>query len=394
MMRHWKWIGFLGIIVAAIGLLFLPEKIPVDQGVVSKETLRQWVEEDGRTRVRHRYSIQAPVTGMLQRPSLRPGDEVETGETILAVIEPHLPAFLDARLKAETEARVKRARAAKDQAQQHLQAASTSLAFAKKELKRLQNLGAIVSSESLDAAGYTLDLRKSEEAAARKALRVAEFELESQVAASKAPGATGGEDGEPLRLMAPIDGRVFRVFQESGGPVQAGTSVLEIADPRDLEVVVDLLSRDAVKVRSGQLVSLKRWGGEAPLEGRVRIVEPSGFTKISALGVEEQRVNILIDITNPPEEWSQLGDGFRVEAAIVIWEQAEVLTVPVSALFWDEEQWFVFRVEDGKAMRTALTLGKRNSQRAQVVAGLQSGQWVILHPSDQISDGVSVKKRN
>lgn len=393
-MRYWKWMLGLGVLAVAIGASFIPKKIPVDVSRIERGNLEVVVEEDGRTRVRDRYTVFAPLNGMLRRPSLRVGDPVIAGETVLGIIDPGLPAFLDARTREETQARIEAAVASKERAAQQLEGAKTSLAFAKKELNRLKSLGNIVSSESLDNAAYTLDLRESEAVAARKALRIAQFELETQRAALNAFPQSKSGTSDPLVLKAPVDGFVFRVFEESAGPVSLKTPIMEIADPNHLEVVVDLLSKDAVKVTAGQRVYLKHWGGEEALRGRVRLVEPSGFTKVSALGVEEQRVNVVVDIVDEPKLWQSLGDGFRVEAAIVIWAGEDLLRVSSSALFWSQDQWMVFVLTEGKAVLNPIEIGKRNSWWTEVKAGLDEGQTVILHPGDQVANGIRVKPRS
>jgi len=392
-MRYWKWVLLFALVAIAIVFSFMPQTLTVEMGTVERGDLLIEVEEDGRTRVRDRYTINTPINGMLRRPRLKAGDPLVAGETVIAVLDPTVTGFLDARSQAEAEARVKRAQAAREQALQQLRGAETSRDFAKTELNRLKGLGDFASEEAVDMAAYTLRLRESEVMAARKALNVAEFELETQEAALAAIPSNENQAGQPLTLTSPVNGAVFRVFQESSGFVSAGTPLMEVGDPADLEVVVDLLSKDAVNVKAGQKARLLHWGGDRSLNAEVRLVEPSGFTKISALGVEEQRVNVILDLTDPKETWQHLGDGFRAEVAIVTWEGKDLVRVPASALFWADGDWAVYKVDEDRARRTALTIGRRNANWAEVDSELKPGDRVVIHPSDQMKDGVKVAPR-
>ena len=281
-MRYWKWILMFAVVVVAIVFSFLPQTMTVEMGVVSRGDLFIEVEEDGRTRVRDRYTVNSPINGMLRRPNLKAGDPLVAGESVIAILDPTLTGFLDARSKAEAEARVKRARAARDQARQQLRGAETSRDFAKTELERLKGLGGFASEEAVDMAAYTLRLRESEVLTARKALNVAEFEMETQQAALASIPSNSGQAGEPLVLTSPVTGAVFRVFQESRGLVTAGTPIMEVGDPTDLEMVVDLLSKDAVNVQAGQKAKLLHWGGggalgcHGPPGGAVRLHQSFG----------------------------------------------------------------------------------------------------------------------
>jgi len=392
-MRYWKWLVGFALVALVIAASFLPETLPVDMGTVELQDLEITVEEDARTRVRDRYTVYSPVAGMLQRPELRPGDRVVAGETVVAILEPSLPTFLDARSLGETQARLRSAEASQQRVEQLLAGSQEALDFAEKEWARLQRLGDVVSAENLDQAAHQVNLRKTERDAAKRAMSVARFEVETIRATMRPLESSEPGQSQPLILRAPVDGYVFRVFEESGGPVNLKSPLMELADPNQLEIVADLLSKDAVKVKSGQQVHLLHWGGEEKLRGQVRLVEPSGFTKISALGVEEQRVNVIIDLVGPTETWSGMGDGFRVEVAIVVWQGKSVLCVPSSALFWAQDRWCVFAVENEKVVRKEIEVGRRNAYLAQVTDGIEAGAQVVLHPSDQIKEGRKVRPR-
>lgn len=391
-------LALLGGVAAAVGYAFVPPPIPVDQAEVVRGPLRVTVDEDGRTRIRERYIVAAPLSGQLRRIRLDAGDAVRAGETLLAVIEPSDPSLLDPRARAESEARVKAAEAAVQRADPILASARAALDFARKEHERAEQLAQRNGStrQQLEHAELLLRQRTEEEKSARFAAEIAGYELELAKAAllRTAPAESlSAEEEWQFRIRAPIDGVVLRVVQESATPVTPGTQLLELGDPDDLEVEVDVLSSDAVKISPGDDVLLEHWGGQQPLHGVVRRVEPSAFTKISALGVEEQRVYVLIDLTDPPAERATLWDGFRVEARIIIWQRDDVRKVPTSALFRHEGQWAVFRIVNGHAVLQGVQLGRRNALEAEVVEGLAPGTRVIVHPNDKITDGVAVAPR-
>ncbi len=388
---NWK-IAVLGaLVVAAIVYSFLPKPIVVDAATVRRGAMEALVQEDGKTRVKDRFEIIAPLAGRLLRVPLRPGYPVVAGETALATIVPSDPALMDARSRARAEADVKSAEAALDKANQELERAKQALELAKIERDKNERLfkNAYITEDRLTRSRYDVKIRVAERGAAEKAARVASFNLEQAKAALISAKRGRGDSG--FDIKSPIDGKVFRVYRESEGFINYGEKIMELADPHNLEAVVDLLSKQAVNVKAGDPVRLEHWGGDRPLEGRVRLVEPSGFTKISALGVEEQRVNVIIDLVDPPDVWARLGDGFRVEASIIVWRGEDVLTIPGSALFRMEDGgWAVFRVEDGKARRAPVEIGRRNGLQAQILEGLAEGDRVIAHPSDLITDGVAV----
>lgn len=391
-------LGFVGAIVYA----FLPKPIAVDFGRVTRGSLQVCVEEDGKTRIKDRYIISAPLAGRLQRIRWKPGDRVAKGVP-LALIEPADPALLDPRTLAQIEARVKAAKSAVEKAGTSLEWARAALDNAETEFASAEQLRQKGSLSKLEWEAKTMlrRTRAEEYRAARHAEDMAKSDLQLAEAAlvRSKPPAPGEEINLHFEIPAPpISGsertlHVLRVFQESEAIVAPGVQLLEVGDPSDLEVEIDVLSSDAVKIRPGFKTYLDQWGGDDPLEGRVRLVEPSGFTKISALGVEEQRVNVIVDFPDPEKVPDTLRDGFRVEARIVIWEREDVLRVPTSALFRKGEGWAVFRLEQNKAVLRPVKIGKRNGLEAEVVDGLSLDDVVVAHPSDKVTDGVEVMSR-
>jgi HlyD family secretion protein len=411
------------LVVGGLGYAFLPEPIEVDLVTVQRGLLRVTVEEDGKTRIREKYVVSAPLNGRILRISMDPGDEVIAGQTLLTMIEPRDPELLDARTIAQAEARVKAAEAALRQTEPLLQQARDNQAYAESELARLRESyrQKAVSLSELESAELLYRQRSEDLRSARIAQEIAQFELEQARAAllrSRPPQdesthnsseeTSNGNAGsyhpaeEPINhnpngwnfpIYSPIDGRVLRVFQESAAVVTPGTPLVEVGDPLDLEVEIDVLSRDAVRIQPGDLVLLEHWGGTRPLEGRVRVVEPSGFTKISTLGVEEQRVNVIVDLVDPPEKRISLGDGFRVEARIVVDEARDVLKVPTSALFRVGNDWTVYRVVDGIVHEQRVKIGRQNGLEAELLEGLTENDLIVLHPSDRIAERVRVRQR-
>ncbi|MDH3913536.1 MAG: HlyD family efflux transporter periplasmic adaptor subunit, partial [Rhodospirillales bacterium] len=315
-----------------------------------------------------------------------------------ATIQPTAPTFLDLRGKRQAEAAVHAAEAALQLSEAELTRAQADLEFARSDLARARKLasGDTISQKTLDNAKREFKTSEAAVAAAEATLRVKSFDLETARASLIEPGseaAARSDEGCCISVRAPVDGCVLRLVQESEAVIAAGAPLVEIGDPRDLEVVVDLLSRDAVRIREGAEVAIDEWGGEAAVKGRVRRIEPTGFTKVSALGIEEQRVNVIIDFTDPPARWQSLGHGYRVEAHIVVWQSEDALKVPVSALFRHGEDWAVFVVTEGRARLRRVVVGHRNSLAAEVLDGLEEGERVVLYPSDRVSDGVAVTAR-
>ncbi|MHC5113721.1 MAG: efflux RND transporter periplasmic adaptor subunit [Planctomycetota bacterium] len=390
------------LILAALVVAFLPEPVPVDLVTVTEGPLRVTVDEEGMTRIRERYVVSAPLAGRLRRIVLDPGDPVETDATELAVIEPTDPALLDARARAEAEARVRAAEAAVSQAEAKLAEERSSFDFAENDLAKIRDAydrGAS-SPRELDEKGVLHRNAMESHRAARFAADVSRYELDlarSALLYTNPPASTGSPDIDPrarFPILAPISGRVLRVFQESVAVVTPGTPLLEVGDPTDLELVIDVLSSDAVRIRPGAEVIIEHWGGDEPLSGRVRLVEPSAFTKTSALGVEEQRVNVIADFESPIDERSSLGDGYRVEGRIVIWDADEVVRVPTSALFRSGEAWAVYVVEADRAHLREIEVGRQNGLAAEVRSGLAGDEQVIAHPSDRVTHGAKVVERN
>ena len=365
--------------------------IEVEVAIVDRGPLLVTLDEEGRTRVRERIVVTAPAAGELHRIALEPGDRVRRGEP-LATLTPVRPALLDDRARSEATASLRAAEAAADRADAERSRVAASAAFAAQQrdrARRLLDAGAI--------AGEEFEARVAEARALAEALRAADFAAaqarqEVQVARARLTPAAGGARPADLVVTAPVDGIVLKRFHESARPVALGEPLLELGDADRLEIVTDLLSADAVGIALGAEVVIDQWGGTQPLAGRVRRVEPAGFTKISALGVEEQRVNVIIDFT-AADEAAALGDGYRVEVRIVQSRLNDVLKVPTGALFREGADWAVFAVRDGRARVTSVTIGARNGREAQVLAGLDAGDCVIVYAPDTVTDNVRVVAR-
>jgi len=378
-------------VAAGLTYGFWPKPHPVEVAVIGRGPLEESVDDEGMTRVADRFVISTPVTGFAQRIDLDVGDAVRRGQ-ILATLEPMRAQALDPRAQAEAEARVAAAQAAVQAAEAQAHSATAEAELATSDLQRLVKLSQaqFVSEDKLEAARVREVTTQANVRSAQFSVKVARYQLE---AARTALAYTGQADRDRKRVVditTPVSGQVLKVQHESEGVVTAGSPLLEIGDPRALEVAVDVLSADAVKIRPGMTVRFERWGGGQPLQGRVRTVEPVAFTKVSALGVEEQRVWVISDFTSDPQSWTRLGDGYRVEASFILWQGSDILQVPASALFRGKEGWTVFVVDHGKARQRPVRLGHRNGFAAQVLDGLKAGDVVITHPDETISDGVAV----
>lgn len=394
-----KWIRRVLIasaVLAVAGLIvvaWIPNPVEVEVATVVRGPLVVTVNEDGRTRVKDRYVVSAPITGNLARLDLEAGDAIEEGQ-VLARLVPLPPPLLDSRTRAEAKARVDAAIAARRQAQAAVNRARVQRDFAKQESERAMAVvqqGGLARSDA-DRAVSTYGSSKEELRSAEFGERVSEHQLTlAQTALMQLSGQ--GEEDEQLDIISPVAGQVLKVFQESEGVAQSGTAILEVGDPAALEVVVDVLSQDATRIPGGAAALIERWGGKNPLRGHVRVVEPSAFTKLSALGVEEQRVNVIIDMDDDRELWSSLGDGYRVEARISVWESKAVLKVPSSAVFRSAEAWATFVIEGGTAVLRTVELGETNGLETEVLSGVEEGDSVIAYPSDSVRDGVAVKSR-
>lgn len=376
---------------AVLAWALIPAPVAAETAPVTRGYFEQTVDEQAKTRIRDHYIVSSPLAGELDRIALREGDDVTAGE-VIARLHPALPALLDARAELELRRRLEAAKAARERADASVKQAQIGLAQSRLDVERSRRLAELkmVAQAKLEADELALQMSERALESARAEAHVAEHDIDIAAAAlaDAREAARTGARGE-WALRAPIGGRVLRVQQKSGGTVAIGTPLVELGEPENLEVLIELLTAEAPQVAAGAAVRLDNWGGPAPLSGRVRRIEPWGFTKISALGVEEQRVNVLVDITTPRPEWSSLGEGYSLDAHIRVYERAEALRVPTGALFRVGAQWSVFTVTaGGRARRASVTIGRRNSAVTEVLAGLKEGDRVVLYPGDNIADGV------
>jgi len=383
--RHTRrWLPYAGavVLVALITAGLWPRPIPVETARATIGTLRATVNEQGKTRIKQRYVVSAPVTGQLQRIPFKAGAEVRAGQTMVAVIEPVSPTLLDARTRVATEAK-------RDTALANLEKARAGQRFAASDLRRFEKLHAekMVSVQELESVQLREASATKEQAAAESALRQVEAEM-AEFAGNAPTGTNTLLD--PVQVKAPATGSVLHIFEENSRVVAAGTTLMEIGDPLDIEVVVEVLSRDGAAIPPATPVELEQWGGGEPLKAKVRLVEPAAFTKISALGVEEQRVNVIADLLTPPDQRRNVGDGFRVEARIIVWEAPDALKVPAGALFRKGEQWAAFVIADGRAQLKIVKAGRSSGTETQVLEGLKQGEEVILYPGSRVRDGQRV----
>ena len=387
--RFLPWFGGL-LLVALIVVGLWPRAVPVEVALVTRGPLVVTVDEEGMTRVKNRYLVSAPVAGQLRRIDWKAGAVVEAGRTVLAVLETSGADFLDARSQAQAEARVRVAEAAREASVAQRERARAAGKMFTADFQRLKQLFAqkVLSAQEFDAAQMRATTAEEDERAAEFSVKVAEFELQ-QARALLLRGQPGG-GAEPLVLASPISGRILRVFQESARVVPGGFALMEVGDPTDLEVRIEVLSRDGVAIAPGARVMLEQWGGPEPLAARVRLVEPSAFTKISALGVEEQRVYVVADFTDPLEKRPTLGDSYRVEARIVTWETASALRAPAGALFQRGNAWQTFASEGGRARLRTVRAGRSNGLETEILDGLHEGDSVIVYPGDKVIDGTRV----
>jgi HlyD family secretion protein len=392
--------AFALLLASAFIYALLPNPILVDVAVVNEGTLEVTVDEEGETRIREIYTVSAPIAGKVRRSPREVGDVVVKGETIVAVIQPGDPSFLDVRKRRELEAAVAADEAAVSHAKTHIIRAEAELKFARSELKRAQSLAnrGTVSQRTLEKADMEVGVRVAALDEAKSDLELRHRELDSARARLIGPETQSGpvDDGDDccVQVKAPEGGRVLKILSESEQVVGAGSPLLEIGDPQDLEIVVDLLSTDAVKVTNGAPAHIEGWGGDKDLKARVRRIDPAGFTKVSALGIEEQRVNTVLDLIDVKSNWQQLGHDFRVFVRITVWKSDTAVRVPLSALFRSGDAWAVFKVVDGEARLAKVQIGQRNTEHAEVLSGLETGDRVILHPSDRVVDGIAIEERD
>jgi HlyD family secretion protein len=383
------WIG-AAVVLGILAVALWPSAIEVDVATVARGGMQVTIDEEGETRVRERFVVSAPVSGTVERIELEPGDAVVRGKTIVARLTPAAAPLIDPRTRAELTAAVESARAAVGQARAERERAVAARARFESTVRRLDTLlkSGAISGDELEAAQTAL--KTGEEAVRSAEFARARAEHDLQVARARLAPSTPGRGS--VTVVAPVDGVVLKRLRESTSVIPVGEPLLEIGDPASLEIVSDLLSTDAVRVARGAPVIIDQWGGPQPLEGRVRRVEPSGFMKVSALGVEEQRVNVIVDLTGEIEPAS-LGDGYRVEVRIVTWREESVLKAPIGALFRRGDDWAVFLVDSGRAREQVIEIGQRNDREAQVLKGLSEAQTVILHPPDTLHDHARVRLR-
>lgn len=399
-----RWIKriLLGLILAAIVAVIvwamLPQPVPIEIATIDRGPLSVTVDEDGRARVEDRHIIAAPLAGALARVELRAGDGVDA-DAVVARIAPLPSPLLDARTRVELEGRYQIAEAQKRLAEAAVARAKVHVDYADKQLEQGKKLagGAVIPGDELDRRALASDVAKRELQSARFAAAVADKEVATASAMlTRYDASSGGTapagTAEDVTVHAPVKGRILRVFTESEGVVGVGTPLMEVGDPSRLEIVAEVLTADAVPIAPGAPVTIEGWGGPT-LNGKVRLVEPSARTRVSALGVEEQRVSVVIDLTDPPEAWAMLGDGWRVEVRISTWRADDVVRVPLGALFRSGDRWAVF-VKDGDTARLVpVDIDHRNSTFAEVKAGLAPGDVVIIHPSARVKEGQKVVVR-
>ena len=386
------WLGGT-LLLALIGWGLWPKPVIIETGVVGHTELTTRVAEEGKTRIRNRYVVAAPVAGKMRRVTLKAGDPVEAGRTILTTIEPALPPLLDPRARAQARAVVALQEAAQGRAAQALEAARAGLNLAETERARMRSVKqpGTLSEADRDRMETEAVVKAAELRAAEFAVRVADHELAQARAVLERPA--GELSNNTCEITTPVSGRLLKVLQESETMVAPGTPLVEVGDPEDIEIEAEILSRDAVTIHPGDAVDIDQWGGDHPLRGRVRRIEPAAFTKISALGVEEQRVIVLSDLVDVPEAAKALGDRYRVEVRIAIWHADRVLTVPSGALFREGNAWKTYIYQNGLARLAAVEAGHSDGNRTEILGGLKPGDKVLLHPPDVVKDGTRVKER-
>jgi HlyD family secretion protein len=390
--RALPWTAVLALLaLVAWGLRRQP--IVVETGPATRSPLTVRVSEEGKTRVRNRYLVTAPVSGKMQRVSLKPGDEVKAAETVLTTLEPAASPLLDPRAHAQAQATVAIREASRMQATATLEARRAALQMATADRDRMRSItrAGTLSDSDRDRIEAEASVKSAEVRAAEFSLQVADHELAQARAVLDPPATRSAADLVPVK--SPVSGRVLKVIQESESIVTAGSPILEIGDPADIEIEAEILSRDATAIHPGDLVQVEQWGGETPLTGRVRRIEPAAFTKISALGVEEQRVIVLSDLVDLPPTASTLGDRYRVEVRIAIWHSDETLVVPAGALFREGNIWKTYLFKEGTARLTNLQVGHSDGRFTEILSGVNAGDQLLLHPPDTIQDGTPVTQR-
>jgi HlyD family secretion protein len=389
--RALPWFSILAL-AALIGWGLWPKPVAIETGQVARGPQTVQVAEEGKTRVRNRYTVAAPVAGLMRRVSLKAGDSVKAGETLLTMIEPVQAPLIDPRSLTQATAAIAMHEANRQRALESLNAAQTALALAEADRDRMRAVrteGSLAQSDR-DRMEADAAIKAAEVRAARFTLQIIDHELAQARAAIERPSSQTATN--QLEIRSPVSGQILKVMQESETTVTPGMPVLEIGDPADLEIEAEILSRDAVGIKTGAPVEIDHWGGDSPLKGRVRRVEPAAFTKISALGVEEQRVIVLCDLIDPPPSARSLGDRFRVEVRVAVWHSDDALVVPAGALFRQGSEWKTFLYQNGAARLVTVSVGRSDGRRTQVLAGLQAGDKVLLHPPDTVQDGTLVSE--
>lgn len=386
----------LGLLAAlALGIWsVMPQPIPVETATVTKGKFVATVDEDGKTRIRERYVVAAPLPGRLTRVQLKAGDSVKADDVIGAILPSPAP-FLDQRSRREAEERLGAAEAARERTKAVVDRAQAQTVQAKNDLDRTRTLTqrGVSTTQALEHDELAMRVAERDLRAAEFQDHAAEHEVEQAKALLAQYHEGGGVPPDRWSIAAPVSGLVLKVLQESETVVQPGTPILEIGDPRDLEIVVDVLSTDAVEIHPGADVAIEHWGGPSVLAGQVRRVEPAAFTKISTLGVEEQRVNVLIDLASPPAAWAGLGDAYQVDTQITVFSRDDATIIPAGALFRTGEDWNVYIVNGGRAERRKVAILRRSGRFAAATAGVQPGEQVITYPTDRIQPGVRVESR-
>jgi HlyD family secretion protein len=395
-MRKSRWLIVTGIVLAVFAIIaygFLPRPIAVDVAKVSRGQLTITVEEEGETRVKDRFVISAPVSGYMRRITLEPGDLIKRGQTI-AELEPLRSTVLDPRSRAAAEAEVSSAEANLKASEENARARAADAEYAEDSIQRMKKLYEVgyVSKDAMEQAQSEAKQSRANLLSAEAAVRAARSALDKARTALlfSAEGAGGSKS---IAVRSPVEGRVLKLQRQSEGVVNAGDPLVDVGNPENLEVKVEVLSSDAVKIKPGTPVVFERWGGDTALTGKVTVVEPGGFTKVSSLGVEEQRTLVIADITSLPVEWQRLGDNYRVDASFIIWAGKDVLQIPAGALFRKDGEWAVFAYRNKRAELRRVEIGHRNGFTAEVVSGLGEGEMVITHPDESVKDGSRVKPR-
>jgi HlyD family secretion protein len=404
-LKRAAWTLLLGLFLVGLGSLAWPQPIAVDLATVARGPMEVTVDDDGKTEVRHVYTVSAPIGGKVLRisqphgdpgVSRHVGDLVTANETVVAVMQPTTPSFVDVRSREETEAAVAAADASVKYAQSEVHRLEAAVAYYRTELARAQTLARsqVVSAQALDKAKFDTETNEAALASAKAQVEMWEGVRKSLAARLIDPTSSAAQV-DPVccvQIRSPVTGRVLKIIQESEAVVPAGAPLLEVGDPLDLDVVADLLSSDAVQIGVGAHVTIDGWGGPS-IQGKVTRVDPAGFLKVSALGVEEQRVHVTIDFTDSPDVWSKLGHDYRVVVHVTVWSSDKALFVPVGALFRSGDNWAVFVLRDGRARTVPVQIGHRNNRSAEIVSGLAEGDRVVLHPSDRVINGTRIAER-